>query len=139
MMGAKAVRSPINLVAPRNFVVTDAEQTVGAYYSLAAGTVAHQAAARAIQDNKSDPLPVMVLARMAVGTRAQGIKLAAALRQNAVNRAVAVSQNAEVGALLAHPLNDRTRQFYERCAFQSSPAHPMTLILRLSNTRCRYQ
>lgn len=68
-------------------------------YALAAGTVAHQAAARAIQGNKPDPLPLMVLARMAVGTRAQGIKLAAALRQNAVNRAMTVSQNAALSSL----------------------------------------
>lgn len=82
-----------------------------------------------------DPVPVMVLAHLAVDTRAQGIKLGAALLQNAVNRAVAVSQNAGVQALLVHALNDRARQFYEHYGFQPSASHPMTLMLRLAGTR----
>ena len=121
--------------ATRTFVVSDAEQTVRGYYAMAAGAVAHQAATLAIRHNMPDPIPVMVLARLAVDTRAQGIKLGAALLQDAVNRAVAVSQNTGVRALLVHVLNDRARQFYEHYGFQSSPAHPMTLMLRLAGTR----
>jgi GNAT superfamily N-acetyltransferase len=121
--------------ATRTFVVADAEQTVRGYYALAAGAVAHQVATRAIRHNMPDPVPVMVLTRLAVDTRAQGIKLGAALLQDAVNRAVAVSQNAGVRALLVHALNDRARQFYEHYGFQPSPAHPMTLMLRLAGAR----
>jgi GNAT superfamily N-acetyltransferase len=82
-----------------------------------------------------DPVPVMVLARLAVDTRAQGKKLGAALLRDAVTRAVTVSQNAGVRALLVHALNDRARQFYEHYGFQASPAHPTTLMLRLAGTR----
>ena len=121
--------------ATRTFVVADAEHTVLGYYALAAGAVAHQGATRAIRHNMPDPVPVMVPARLAVDTRAQGIKLGAALLQDAVSRAVAVSQNAGVRALLVHALNDRARQFYEHYGFQASPAHPMTLMLRLAGTR----
>ncbi len=121
--------------ATRTFVVADAEQTARGYYALAAGAVAHQVATRAIRHNMPDPVPVLVLARLAVDTRAQGIKLGAALLQDAVNRAVAVSQNAGVRALLVHALNDRARQFYEHYGFQTSPVHPMTLMLRLAGAR----
>lgn len=121
--------------ATRTFVVADAEHTVLGYYALAAGAVAHQAATRAIRHNMPDPVPVMVLARLAVDTRAQGKKLGAALLRDAVTRAVAVSQNAGVRALLVHALNDRARQFYEHYGFQASPAHPTTLMLRLAGTR----
>ncbi len=120
--------------ATRTFVVAEADHTVMGYYALAAGAVAHQAATRAIRHNMPDPVPVMVLARLAVDTRAQGIKLGAALLQDAFGRAVAVSQNAGVRALLVHALNDRARQFYEHYGFQASPAHPMTLMLRLAGT-----
>ncbi len=121
--------------ATRTFVVANSQHTVQGYYALAAGAVAHQAATRAIRHNMPDPVPVMVLARLAVDKRAQGIKLGAALLQDAVGRAVTVSQNARVRALLVHALNDRARQFYEHYGFQASPAHPMTLMLRLAGTR----
>ena len=107
--------------ATRTFVVADAEHTVLGYYAMAAGAVAHQSATRAIRHNMPDPVPVMVLARLAVDTRAQGKKLGAALLRDAVTRAVAVSQNAGVPALLVHALNDRARQFYEHYGFQASP------------------
>jgi len=77
----------------------------------------------------------MVLARLAVDRRAQGLHLGAALLQDAVNRAVAVSQNAGVRALLVHALHEKARQFYEHYGFQSSPTHPMTLMLRLNSAK----
>ncbi|WP_297479044.1 GNAT family N-acetyltransferase [Ferrovum sp.] len=121
--------------ATRTFVVADAEHTVLGYYALAAGAVTHQDATRSIRQNMPNPVPVMVLARLAVDVRAQGIKLGASLLQDAVERTLVVSQNAGVRALLVHALNDRARQFYAHYGFQVSPAHPMTLMLRLAGTR----
>lgn len=121
--------------ASRTFVVTDQDGRVHGYYAMAAGAVAHQAATSRVRRNRPDPVPVMVLARLAVDHRAQGIKLGAALLQDAVNRAVAVSQNAGVRALLVHALHDRAKQFYEHYGFQASPQHPMTLMLRLNTAK----
>lgn len=121
--------------ASRTFVATDPQGLVMGYYAMAAGAVAHQDATRSIRQNMPDPVPVMVLARLAVDVRAQGIKLGASLLQDAVERALVVSQNAGVRALLVHALHDRARQFYEHYGFQASPAHPMTLMLRLSSPR----
>ena len=98
---------------------------------MAAGAVAHQTATSAVRRNMPKPVPVMVLARLALDSRAQGIKLGAALLQVAVNRAVAVLRNAGVRVLLAHALHERARQFYEHYGFQASPAHPLVLMLRL--------
>ena len=121
--------------ASRTFVVADAEHTVLGYYALAPGAVADQAATRSVRHNMPDPVPVMVLARLAVDTRAQGNRLGAALLQDAVGRAVAVSQKAGVRPLLVHAMNARAWQFYERYGLQASPAHPMTLMLRLAGAR----
>lgn len=117
--------------ASRTFVIVDQEQCVLGYYALAAGAVAHQEATRTIRRNMPDPVPVMVLARLAVDVRAQGIKLGSALLQDAVTRVQSVSENVGVRALLVHALNERAKQFYEHYGFQSSPLHQMTLMLPL--------
>lgn len=121
--------------ASRTFVVTDPQGRVWAYYAMAAGAVSHQMATPAIRRNMPDPVPVMVLARLAVDHRAQGIQLGAALLQDAVHRAVIVSQNAGVRALLVHALHEQAKQFYEHYGFQESPLHPMTLMLRLGTLK----
>lgn len=118
--------------ASRTFVVTDQDGRVFGYYAMAAGAISHQAATSGVRRNMPDPVPVMVLARLAVDHRAQGIKLGASLLQDAVKRAVTVSQNAGVRALLVHALHDRAKQFYAYYGFQESPQHPMTLMLRLN-------
>lgn len=118
--------------ASRTFVVTDGAGCVVGYYAMAAGAVAHQIATSNVRRNMPDPVPVLVLARLAVDHRAQGIKLGAALLQDAVNRTVNVAQNAGVRALLVHALHDQAKRFYEHYGFQASPLHPMTLMLRVN-------
>jgi GNAT superfamily N-acetyltransferase len=127
-------RAMINQIsgASRTFVVADQDSHVYGYYAMAAGAASHQLATGSVRRNMPDPVPVMVLARLAVDRRAQGIKLGASLLQDAVNRAVVVSQNAGVRALLVHALHDRAKNFYEHYGFQASPVHPMTLMLRLN-------
>lgn len=117
--------------ASRTFVVTENPQIVVGYYALAAGAVAHERATGGVRRNMSDPIPVLVLGRLAIAQRAQGLKLGAALLQDAVNRTMAVSANAGVRALLVHALNDRAKAFYEHYGFQASPLDAMTLMLRL--------
>lgn len=56
--------------ASRTFVVADQDRNVFGYYAMAAGAVSHQSAPRAVRRNMPDPVPVMVLARLAVDHRA---------------------------------------------------------------------
>ncbi len=121
--------------ASRTFVVADRDRCVYGYYALAAGSITHQMATRSVRRNMPDPVPVMVLARLAVDHRAQGIKLGGAMLLDAVNRTVVVSQSAGVRALLVHAIHDRAKQFYEHYGFQSSTLHPMTLMLRLNTIK----
>jgi GNAT superfamily N-acetyltransferase len=117
--------------ASRTLVVADQDQRVFGYYALAAGAVAHQIAVRSVRRNMPDPIPVMALGRLAVDYRAHGIKLGAALLQDAVNRALTVSHDVGVRALLVHALHERAKQFYEHYGFQASTINPMTLMLPL--------
>lgn len=121
--------------ASRTFVVTDRDARVYGYYALAAGAVSHRLATGSVRRNMPDPIPVMVLARLAVDRRAQGIKLGGALLQDAVNRAVTVAQNMGVRALLVHALHERAKSFYEYFGFQPSPVDPLILMLRLGGVR----
>ena len=121
--------------ASRTFAVADQDGHVYCYYAMAAGVVSHQMATGGVRRNMPDPIPVMVLARLAVDRRAQGIKLGGALLRDAANRAVTVSQNTGVRALLVHALHERAKSFYEHYGFQPSPVDPMTLMLRLSSAR----
>ncbi len=121
--------------ASRTFVVANPSGQVFGYYALAAGAVAHGQATSAVRRNMPDPVPVMVLARLAVDQQAQGIKLGASLLLDAVNRAIAVSHNAGVRALLVHAIHEQAKLFYEHYGFQASPIHPMTLMLRLGGAK----
>ena len=121
--------------ASRTFVVADPEGRVYGFYAMAAGVVSHQMAPGGVRRNMPDPIPVMVLARLAVDRRAQGTQLGGALLQDAVNRALTVAQNTGVRALLVHALHERARSFYEHYGFQVSPVDSMTLMLRLSSAR----
>jgi GNAT superfamily N-acetyltransferase len=121
--------------ASRTFVVADQEVRVCGFYAVAAGAVAHQEATGSVRGNMPDPIPVMVLARLAADRRAQGLRLGASLLQDAVNRSVGVSHNTGVRALLVHALHERAKQFYEHFGFQASPAHPMLLMLRLAGVK----
>ena len=115
----------------RTFVVVDNRLRVIGYYALSAGAVAHRDSTGAVRRNMPDPIPVMVLARLAVDRNAQGKQLGGALLKDAVSRTLAVSENAGVRALLVHALHEKAKAFYRHYGFEVSPIDPMTLMLRL--------
>lgn len=119
--------------ASRTFVVVDEQNIVRGYYALAAGAVAHKEVGSNIKRNMPDPIPVMVLARLAVDIHAQGLKLGASLLKDAVTRVYSVAENAGVRAMVVHALNDRAKQFYQHYGFSESPINPMTLLLRINS------
>lgn len=120
--------------ASRTFVVADASGRVMGYYALAAGAVALETATSAVRRNMPDPVPVLVLGRLAVDRHAQGMKLGAALLQDAVKRAIGVSADAGIRAVLVHALSEPAKQFYLHYGFHASTLHPMTLMMRLPVT-----
>lgn len=124
-----------NSGASRTFVVASETKHVYGYYCLAAGAVAHQEATGKVRRNMPNPIPVMVLGRLAVDRRAQGIHLGAALLQDVVNRVIRLSLETGVRALLVHALDERAKQFYLHYGFQESPQHPLTLMLRLPHKK----
>jgi GNAT superfamily N-acetyltransferase len=120
--------------ASRVFVVANKSKNVFGYYALAAGAVSHSAANANLRRNMPDPIPVIVLGRLAVDTRAQGKKLGAALLKDAVTRTLVVAESAGVRALLVHALNQKAKTFYEYYGFQESPIDSSVLMLKLTHT-----
>ena len=78
-----------------------------------------------------DPIPVMVLARLAVDRRAQGIQLGGALLKDAVKRTADIAQHAGVRALLVHAIDESAKRFYEHYGFRESPQNRMTLMSKV--------
>ncbi|MFT3756250.1 MAG: GNAT family N-acetyltransferase [Pseudoxanthomonas sp.] len=117
--------------ASRTFVVVDADDKVRGYYTLAAGALSHELATGNVRRNMPDPIPMILLARLAVDVRAQGIKLGGGMLQDAEERVRLIAENAGVRALLVHAMHERAAQFYQHYGFRPSPIRPLTLMLRL--------
>jgi len=117
--------------ASRTFVVTDETGRVLGYYALAAGAVAHASASGAIRRNMPDPIPVLVLGRLAVDRDAQGLGIGKGLLKDAVSRTVIIARQVGVRALLVHALDEQAAAFYQAFGFQRSPIEPLMLMLRI--------
>lgn len=120
--------------ASRCFVLAKNKQIVG-YYTLSTGAISHEAAPKAMRRNMSDPLPVLLLGRLAIDRRYHNKGLGSALLRDAMIRAVSISCEAGVFAILVHALTDQAKQFYLSRGFVESFLQPMTLIMTLETIR----
>lgn len=119
------------LGASRTFV-SCIEHDVVAYYSLAAGSVDHRLVSGKIKRNMPDPIPVMILARLAIAKDWQGKGLGYSLLKDALLRSKTAAEYIGARAILVHALSDDARQFYEHFGFRASPVETYTLMLLLS-------
>jgi GNAT superfamily N-acetyltransferase len=117
--------------ASRCYVVCDANQVL-AYYALSAGALAASQATGNVRRNMPDPIPVLVLARLAIDIHHQGKGLGKALLKDAVLRAQRVAKEVGVRALLVHAIDDAAKTFYLKYGFSQSPIAPLTLMLRIT-------
>lgn len=117
--------------ASRTYVVCNGHQVVG-YYALAVGAVAHVEAPGRVRRNMPDPVPVMIIGRLAVRKDFQGRKLGPGLLRDAVLRTLQAAEIAGIRAILVHVISERARKFYEDCGFTSSPMDTMTLVITVA-------
>jgi GNAT superfamily N-acetyltransferase len=102
--------------APRTYVIAEGPRVVGDY-SLAAGSVLHEAATGRVRRNMPDSAPVGLLGRLAIDRQWQGRGLGAALLRDAVLRVIGAAGTIGVRALLVHAISDEAKAFYERWGF----------------------
>ena len=117
--------------ASRTYVVCVGHEVVG-YYALAVGAVTHVEAPSRVRRNMPDPVPVMIIGRLAVHKNYQGRKIGPALLRDAVLRTLQAAEIAGLRAILVHAISESARQFYENCGFIPSPMDPMTLMITLT-------
>jgi len=123
--------------ASRTFVTCPVEgrKSVAGFYSLAASGVALDAAPEAVRRDMPDPIPVILLGRLAVDQRHQGVGLGASLLQDAVRRVAGIAHTIGVRALLVHAIDEAAADFYARFGFISSPIDAETLFLSIQAVR----
>ena len=97
--------------ASRCFVLCRDTEVIG-YYCLSAGAISHQASPKAMRRNMPDPLPVLVLGRLAIDKRYQNLGIGRALLRDAMIRSINVARDAGVFAILVHANSNQARQFY---------------------------
>lgn len=120
--------------ASRCFVVCAGNAVIG-YYSLSAGAISRETAPKTLRRNMPDPLPVLLLGRLAIDRRYHNRGIGSALLRDAMLRAVNVGGNAGVFAVLVHALSEQAKQFYVSRGFVESPMQPMTLLMTLPTVR----
>ncbi len=123
--------------AARTFVAAGPGRAVLGYYTLLAGQLQHEAATAVVRKGQSQhfPIPVAILARLAVDASHQRKGLGARLLADALSRVQLASAQVAVRAVVVHAIDDQAAGFYERFGFRALTAAPRTLMVTLSDLR----
>ena len=118
----------------RTFVVCkeNSHYVVG-YYFLATGSVNHTEGINSIRRNMPDPIPVIILAGLAIDISFHGKGLGADLLRDAVLRCYHVAENIGVNAIMVHALTEKAKPFYLHHGFKAASTQENTLFLALKN------
>jgi GNAT superfamily N-acetyltransferase len=120
--------------ASRTYVLSEAGRVV-AFYALAASAVGSGAAPDRFKRSTPDPIPVVVLGRLAIARSHHGRGLGRALFQNAAQRVVHASGAIGIRGLLVHAISDEAKSFYLSLGLTPSPIEPMTLMATIDDLR----
>lgn len=119
----------------KTFVVTDGNRVAG-YFSLTVGQVDTLEAPDRIRKGMGQyPIPVVILARLAVSTQYQGQGVGVGLLQDAIRRTLLIAEQAGIRAMLTHPIDEEAARFYTRFGFMASPLREKQLLLLLKDAR----
>jgi GNAT superfamily N-acetyltransferase len=118
--------------ASRSYVALAGASVIG-YSTLVVGEIADEAAADRLRKGLARyPVPVMILARLAIATAQQGQGLGAGVLKDAMVRTVQAADIAGIRAFIVHAKDNQAKAFYERFDFQPAPtdAHHLYLLLK---------
>jgi GNAT superfamily N-acetyltransferase len=119
----------------RTFVVTDGDRVAG-YFSLTVGQIDILDAPELIQKGMGQyPIPVVILARLAVDHAYQGQGVGVGMLQDAIRRTLVIAEQAGIRAMLTHPLDEDASRFQQRFGFIASPLREQQLLLLLKDAR----
>jgi GNAT superfamily N-acetyltransferase len=129
-------RAPANQVsgASRTFVVCDGKRVVG-YYALASGAVTVATVPGKFKRNMPDPIPVVLLGRLAIDNSWQGKGIGRALFSDAAMRVSQAADTIGIRGIVVHALSERARKFYLALGFTECPHEPLILVATLQDIR----
>ena len=117
------------------FVITSGNFVVG-YFSLTVGQIDTLDAPERIRKGMGQyPIPVVVLARLAVSLLNQGMDIGVGLLQDAIRRTLVIADQAGIRAILTHPIDKQAAEFFRRFGFEPSPLREDQLLLLLKDAR----
>ena len=120
----------------KTFVATTGRHVVVGYYSLAASQVLYADAPTRLQKGVArHPVPVVLLARLAVDLAWQGKGLGPGLLKDAILRVLSAAEGIGVRSLLVHAQDDKAKAFYLHYNFEPLPGYPLHLVLLLKDAR----
>jgi len=120
--------------ASRCFVTCRSGRVVG-FYALASAAVERSTASGRVRRNMPNPIPVILLSRLAIDRKEQDRGLGSNLLRDAIERCVQVADVIGVRAILVHALHDQARAFYSHFDFEPSPTDPLHLLLLIKDAR----
>ncbi len=119
----------------KTYVVTDDERVAG-YFSLTVGQIdTLEAPDRVRKGMGAFPIPVIILARLAVCASVQGQGVGVGMLQDAIRRTLLIADQAGVRAMLTHPIDEDAGRYYPRFGFEPSPIREQQLRLLLKDAR----
>ena len=120
--------------ASRTYVICAGRLVVG-YYALASGAITMENAPGRFSRNMPNPIPVAVLARLAVDLNWQGQGLGRALFRDAARRVARAADTIGIRGIVVHAISEEAKNFYLALGFDPSPHEQMTLMVTLSDVR----
>ncbi len=118
--------------ASRTYVVCEGQRVIG-YYALASGAIAVESAPGRFSRNMPNPIPVAVLARLAVDRDWQGQGIGRALFRDAARRVSHAADAIGIRGIVVHAISEEAKNFYLALGFDPSPNQPMTLMVTLAD------
>jgi len=119
----------------KTFVVADGARVAG-YFSLTVGQVDTLDAPERMRKGMGQyPVPVVILARLAVSRQDQGHGIGLGLLRDAIRRTMLIAEQAGIRAMLTHPIDEEAAKFYARFGFIASPLSAQQLLLLLKDAR----
>ncbi len=120
--------------ATRTFVVADGRRVI-AYYAVASGAISVGSALGRFRRNMPDPIPVALLARLAIDRTWQGRGLGRALFRDCAARITHAADSLGIRGIVVHAISEDAKAFYLAIGFEPSPLDPMTLMVTLADVR----
>ena len=120
--------------ASRTYVASEANRVIG-YYALASGAIVVESAAGRFKRNMPNPIPVAILARLAVDRTLHGRGVGRALFRDAALRVAHAADIIGIRGIVVHAISEEARRFYLALGFDPSPREPMILMVTLPDLR----